>query len=883
MPLLHKPEQIVLSNGIPVILQQYDGPAAATYWWIKTGSSDENPPEAGFAHFLEHMLFKDAAAKETGKASTGQMARAIESLGGDINAYTSFDQTVYHVTCASHHWEKIIDAFGPIAKPQRFLKDDFNREREVILEELRKNEDSPGRQIFQSLFTSTYAKHPYGRPVIGYTKTLKAANVQKLEAFYKRNYVSENMGVILVGPIAQNRDKILKLVEKHFGSKAIPKKAAPKKIRVTEQELRKEPVFVKRGFDVKTPKVAIAFRVPDLKHADIPALDLGAGILGMGELSRLYQKLFYGDSIVTEVSGGLYVPSDPGMLYFDMELESTDRILPATEKLLQEIDRVRKENVTPEEIQRVMVNSESEKLYATQSADGMAGRTGFLKFIVGNLSYDTEYLEDLRAVDADRLRETFAKYLDPRRMSVVVLLPEAEAKSYDLAPLKKTVATILKPLAEPVAAKKSPKLSRTNSMGAEPRFYTRPSGLQVVHRENTSSHVMSLHACALGGLRLELAQPLVNANEDWGSSYMMALTWNKGTQTHDARGIARIIEGNAAGLDGFSGRNTVGLSMTGLSRDWDKLSETFADVLANPTFPKDETDHSRRVAEDAVKGIDDHTAQLCSKLFLETLYEKHPYGKLTTGSLESLARIDGEKLKRFHRHWVRPDRMVVSVSGNIRGVQLERLLDSIEAKFEKSSGQQGSKPASVEAEPLLKGPRWVEKSMGREQSHLLIGGLGITMGHEDRHALRLLQTILGGQSGRLFIELREKKSLAYTVAPVSFEGLEPGYVGTYIACSPSKKQEAVDGIRVVLEQLAKKGPTPAEMKRAKEYFLGRRAMDMQSDGAIAAHLGLETLYGLAYENDAQVIQRIEKISAKQVQDVCRKYLVEPKMVTAQVG
>ena len=109
---MHKPEQLLLSNGIPVILQHSDGPVAATYWWVSTGSADEAPKEAGFAHFLEHMLFKDAAAKETGRASTGQMARAIESLGGDINAYTSFDQTVYHVTCAAHHWEQVIDAFG---------------------------------------------------------------------------------------------------------------------------------------------------------------------------------------------------------------------------------------------------------------------------------------------------------------------------------------------------------------------------------------------------------------------------------------------------------------------------------------------------------------------------------------------------------------------------------------------------------------------------------------------------------------------------------------------------------------------------------------------------------------------------------------------------
>ncbi|MGZ3708760.1 MAG: M16 family metallopeptidase, partial [Bdellovibrionota bacterium] len=278
MTKLHEPEQLTLSNGIPVILQHYDAPVAATYWWVRTGSADEAPKEAGFAHFLEHMLFKDAAAKETGKASTGKMARAIESMGGDINAYTSFDQTVYHVTCAAHHWEKVIDNFGMMAKPQKFLRDDFEREREVILEELRKNEDSPGRQLFQTLFSSTFKKHPYGKPVIGYVKTLKAAKVGELDSFYRRNYVSGRMGLILVGPIegreGHRRKQILKALEKRFGASVIPKRESPRPPRKHEEELRKDAALVTKNFDVKMPGMSFSFRVPDLKHPDVPALDL---------------------------------------------------------------------------------------------------------------------------------------------------------------------------------------------------------------------------------------------------------------------------------------------------------------------------------------------------------------------------------------------------------------------------------------------------------------------------------------------------------------------------------------------------------------------------------------------------------------------------------
>ena len=106
MSTRHPAEEHRLSNGIPVILQHLDGPVGTFHWWNLTGSTDERPKEEGFAHFLEHMLFKDAGAKETGIASSGQTARLIEALGGEINAYTTFDQTVYHVTCSEQYWRK---------------------------------------------------------------------------------------------------------------------------------------------------------------------------------------------------------------------------------------------------------------------------------------------------------------------------------------------------------------------------------------------------------------------------------------------------------------------------------------------------------------------------------------------------------------------------------------------------------------------------------------------------------------------------------------------------------------------------------------------------------------------------------------------------------
>ncbi len=863
------PEEIKLSNGIPVILQHYAGHVAATYWWVKVGSADELPGEEGFAHFLEHMLFKDAAAKEMGIPSSGQMAEAIESCGGEINAFTSFDQTVYHVTCAEGHWEKILTVFGDLAKPQSFLKEDFLREREVILEELRKNEDNPGRQLFETLFKTTFSKHPYGRPVIGYAKTLKSANVKQLEIFYRKHYISQNMGLVIVGPMDEPKRKegILKTLEKKWGQKIIPEKKLSSSARVTDNPLRKEVALVKKTFDVQSPTLALSFRVPDLKHPDLPILDLIVGVLSLGELSRLYQRLFYQNALVTDVSGGLYVPKDPGMLFFQMETESISKIHAILDSVFDEFKRLTQEGPTPEELSRVIVTAESEKLYSTQTADSMASRLGFLKFVLDDLNYDQKYLESLRQVNVKKFQETARKYLVSNRMSLALLLPKEE-KNFALDGLREKIQKNL--LSDTIQKEKPLQRAKARFF---PEVIQSPLGISLIYQEKPLSHVVSVQAVALGGVRLELP--------DWGVSHLLSQTWAKGTHQKTAREISSIVEGSAAGLEGFSGRNTIGLSLTSLARDWEKLSSLFTEILAYPSFQNEEVSHSKRITEEEIKSLEDHSSQLCIKLFLETLYEEHPYGRWTTGSLESVSKIQGDKLKDFHQKWIRPERLVISVVGAVQKEKVLLWLEQLEQLLKDNKGQ-ASSPSLPQEESDLKAPRWVEKKLKREQTHILVGGLGCRVNSQDRYAVRLLQTLLGGQSGRLFLELREKRSLAYSVAPMSFEGMERGYVGTYIACAPEKRQEAIKGIRSVLEQLGKKGPKESEMKRAQEFYLGRRAMELQSDSSLSSHYCLQTLYGLPFIEEQELSRKIRSIGAKELQKVCQKYFLEPPQVTSVV-
>lgn len=857
---------------------------AASHWFIQTGSCDEKPKEAGFAHFLEHMLFKDATAKETGIASTGKMARVIEGKGGDLNAYTSFDQTVYHVTCADRYWEEILDEWGSIAHHQKFLRGDFEREREVILEELRRSLDSPSRTLYQSLFTHTFGRHPYGRPVIGYAKILKAAKVSELESFFRRRYVPSRMGLVLAGPVgpenSPRRKRILAILEKRFGSKAIPKReASPEPARAPIQALVPKWKWEAKGHDVKSPTLALSFRGPDHLHPDLPAMDLGMNILGSGETSRLYQQLFYRRSLVTEVSSFLYALQDGGMACIQAELDSVEKAEPALKDALTELVRLRTEGPTTTELERVVAQAESERHYATQTVDSMASRLGHLRFVLGDLSYDRAYLEAVRETNFQAVRDVFAANCTADRMSGVLLVPKSQAH-IDVSPLRELAVSTLG--VTPAKPKKTAKKSKT--LEGKPEIMTLSNGTRVAYLERPYSPVFSLHACALGGVRLEQADPVESSSADAGASSLLAMTWTKGTFHKDAKSIAEIVEGKAASLEGFSGRHSAGLQLTGLPKDWDTLSDLFTEVLLEPMFREEELEHSKRVQEDSIRSVEDHTSQLCSKLFLETLFEKHPYGRFSPGTLESVKAMTPAKLRRFHQKWIRPERLVLSLSGKIRPKQLEAFLNSLNDRFSSMTAPKEAPPPShVDDEPMLKSPRWVERALGREQLHILIGTLGITMRSPERFAIRLLQNILGGQGGRLFVELREKKSLAYTVSPMEFEGMERGYIGTYIACSPSKKAAALEGIRAVLGAFAKKGPPKEELLRAKEYYLGHRAMDLQGDSSLASHYGLQLLYGFQPEDEDKALKSIEKVTPEDVRRACERFYVEPPMVTALVG
>ena len=165
-----------LKNGLNVLLMEsHKSPVVSVQMWVRTGSADEQKGEEGISHFIEHLVFKG-----TEKFKVGEIASIVEGAGGELNAYTSFDQTVFYVTISKEFAETGLDVISQMMGFPAFDATEIDNEREVVIEEIKRGQDSPGRVASQLLFSTAYKKHPYGIPVIGYDKNIRKVSKKTL-------------------------------------------------------------------------------------------------------------------------------------------------------------------------------------------------------------------------------------------------------------------------------------------------------------------------------------------------------------------------------------------------------------------------------------------------------------------------------------------------------------------------------------------------------------------------------------------------------------------------------------------------------------------------------------------------------------------------------
>jgi zinc protease len=344
--------------------------------------------------------------------------------------------------------------------------------------------------------------------------------------------------------------------------------------------------------------------------------------------------------------------------------------------------------------------------------------------------------------------------------------------------------------------------------------------------------------------------------------------WLRGTGQRSAADFARASEGLAAEIDGFAGRSSLGLTLETTRESFAPAFDLFAEALLQPGFSEAELERERSETLAAIERREDRLAQRAYLLFSEAHYRSHPYRLPLLGSSESVASFDVARVRAQHERLVRAGNLVIAVAGDVDPDEAaarvaSRLADLDAAAFDPPAPSEEDAPREIRRAVLRK---------QRAQSHLVIGFRGLCVRDDDRFALELVTQILSGQAGRLFLELRDRRSLAYTVTASNIEGVAPGTFTVYIATAPEKREEAQARLLEQLDELVQKAPAADELERAQRFLVGSFAIDRQRNAVHAAHTALDVLYGLGPDSADRYAEAILRVTPEDLLRVARRVI-----------
>ncbi|HZA49872.1 MAG TPA: pitrilysin family protein, partial [Myxococcaceae bacterium] len=295
--------------------------------------------------------------------------------------------------------------------------------------------------------------------------------------------------------------------------------------------------------------------------------------------------------------------------------------------------------------------------------------------------------------------------------------------------------------------------------------------------------------------------------------------------------------------------------------------------------PEPEVQRERALLLQDIFTRDDKPSGVAFDLFARTLFDRHPYRLPVLGERAAVERLTREALLEWQQRYMDPSLLVLAVVGDVRASEVVELARQA---FGEGTGNAGA-PPRIEPEPPLAAPRRAIQTLPRAQSHLVLGFRGARVTEPWRRTLEVICTILSGQGGRLFVELRDKRSLAYSVSSLAIEGVDPGYVAVYMGTSPEKVDEALAGIRRELALLREERVSDDELLRAKRHLVGTHEIGLQRNGARAALLALDHLYGLGTEPFQRYADEIFAVTASDVQEVARRVIDFDREALAIVG
>jgi zinc protease len=824
-----------LDNGLTVIVREdHSAPVVSAQAWCMAGSVHEGRwLGAGLSHVLEHMLFKGTATRPGSRID-----QEVQEAGGYMNAYTSFDRTVFHIDVPNTGAKVALDVLCDIMQNASLPPDELAKEQQVILREMDMNTDDPGRRAGRRLFETAYTRSPYRFTVIGYPDIFNELRPEDIRGYYHEKYAPNNVFYVVAGDVkpeeavAQIRDAYAKSKARPLAGVVLPKEPQQTGPREVIEEA-----------PIELGHFHFAWHIPDLRHPDVPVLDALAALLGHGRSSRLYQSVREQQALVHSVDAWTYSLANAGLFGLSAMVDA-DKFAAARDAMLAEVEKMKAAPVAAEELAKAVKQFVSATLATRKTMQGQAQDLGGSWLAANDLNFSERYLAAVKRVTPADLQRVARQYLAPENRTLYSLLPAGTAP-------------------KPVAARE------TSPEHAVQKFEL-ANGLRLLVKEDHRLPFVEFRTVFKGGV---LAESL----DKNGLTQLTGKLLLKGTARRSAEDIAREIESVGGSLDSYGGNNSFGVNAEVLSDDFQTGLDLLADVILNPAFPAPALEREREVQLAAIRDQKDHLLQSASLAMRRALFGSTGYGLDALGTEASVQSIQVPDLQAFHTQLARPNNCVLAIYGDI---QPDRVKAAVEEAF--ATWRPGPLPTLDSRLKTLDSQVRVTETRDKKQAVLVIGYRGTTVGDADRYPLDLLHEACSDLGSRLFMRIREKLGLAYYVGAQNVVGLAPGFFAFYAGTAPDKAGLVETELLKEADLLRAEGLTAEELKRAKAKIIGQRKIARQDLGGFAMTNALDELYGLGYTYTDGEDARYEAVTLDQIQGVAQKFLKPDALVVSIV-
>src|SRR6266404_8233306 len=411
-------QMTTLDNGLGIIIREdHSAPVVCAQAWCMSGSVHEGRwLGAGMSHVLEHMLFKGTTSR-----AGNRIDQEVQEAGGYMNAYTSFDRTVYHIDVPNTGARVAIDILCDIMRNATLPADEMAKEKDVIVREMDMNIDDPGRRASRRLFETAYTRSPYRFTVIGYPDIFHELKQEDILAYYHEKYSPNNVFYVVAGDI-KNEEAVAQIREAYATTKAkaIPPVVLPEEPKQTAAREMIEEAPIELGH------CHFAWHIPEVRHADVPILDVLAALLGNGRSSRLFREVREKKGLVNSIDAWTYSPGNPGLFGLSAMVDA-DKFIAAREAMLEEVEKMKTTLVPDAELAKGVKQFISATLSARKTMQGQAQDLGGSWLAANDLNFSQRYLAAIKRLTPADLQRVARTHLTPENSTLYALLPTGTA------------------------------------------------------------------------------------------------------------------------------------------------------------------------------------------------------------------------------------------------------------------------------------------------------------------------------------------------------------------------------------------------------------------------------------------------------------------------